>query len=91
MYSYMTYARKVRPAVPAVMTHFSSEAKENGSVSWNQMEFVVAHPLSNKEADIVLEKQQEIKDAISQEKAFYSNQQARPVGNAELEGEFHKK
>ena len=90
MYSYMTYARKVRPAVPAVMTHFSSEAKENGSVSWNQMEFEVAHPLSNKEADIVLEKQQEIKDAIAQEKAFYAGQQAIPMGNAELAGEFKK-
>jgi hypothetical protein len=92
MYSYMDYARKARPAVPAVLTHFSSESKENGSVSWNQMSFEAVRPLTNnKEADIVIEKQTEIKDAIAREKSFYAGQQpATPAGYGELAGEFKK-
>lgn len=89
MYSYMTYARKVRPAVPAVLTVFNSEPKENGSVAWNQMTFLAKRPLSEKEADEVLEKQQELKDSISAEKAFYAAQQ--PAEKDPLADEFSKR
>lgn len=83
MYSYMDYAKKARPSVPAVITVFNSEAKENGSVAWNQMTFVAKRPLTDKEADIVLERQSELKEAIASEKEFFAGQNM-PVQNAEL-------
>lgn len=86
MYSYMDYAKKVRPAVPAVLTAFNSEPKENGSTAWNQMTFVAKRPLSDKEADIVLEMQQEIIGGINQEKAYYAGQTVDP-----LQGEMDKR
>lgn len=89
MYSYMNYSRQARPAVPAVLTVFNSESKENGSIEWNQMTFEAKRPLTEKEAEIVLEKQTELKDAIIQEKEFYAGQNA-PVQNAELADEFKK-
>lgn len=89
MYSYMDYARKVRPSLPAVLTHFGSTAESNGNVSWNKMSFEATRPLSDKEVDIVLETQTELKDAIAQEKAFYASQQ--PIERNPLEDEFKKK
>lgn len=89
MYSYMTWARKVRPAVPAVLTTFNSEPKENGSVSWNQMTFVAKRPLTEKEADLVIEKKNELVEAIQAEKAFYASQQ--PAEKDPLADEFRKK
>jgi hypothetical protein len=89
MYAYKDYAKKCRPAVPAVLTVFNSESKENGSIAWNQMTFVAKRLLSDKEAVIVLEKQTELKDAISQEKSFYAGQNM-PMANAALADEFKK-
>ncbi len=88
-FSYLEYGRKCRPAVPAVLTHFSSEGQEKGDIRWNQMTFDVVRPLSSKEAAIVKGKQDELKAAIEQEKNFYAGQNA-PVGNAELADEFKK-
>lgn len=86
MYSYMDYSRKVRPSLPAVLTHFSSTAESNGNVSWNKMSFEAKRPLTDSEVDLVLEQQGELKDAIAQEKAFYASQQ--PAERNSLEDEF---
>lgn len=75
MYAYMSYARKVRPAVPAVMTHFSSEPKENGNIEWNQMTFDAVRPLAAKEAAIVIEQQTALKDGIAEEKQFFASKE----------------
>lgn len=69
MYSFLTYARKTLP--PSVITTFSSEAKEKGSIAWNQMTFAATRKLNQTEAEEVLAKVQEIKTAIRLEKSQY--------------------
>lgn len=91
MYSYMDYARKVRPALPAVLTHFASTEESNGAVSWNKMSFEIVRTLSDKEVDLVLEQQGELKDAIAQEKAFYASQQPREKDPLEDEFKLRKR
>lgn len=71
MYSFLTYARKTLPN--AVVTEFSSEAKEKGTINWNQMTFTPKRKLTQKEAEVVVEKCQEIKGAINAEKAQYAS------------------
>lgn len=71
MYSFLTYTKKV--LANAVVTTFSSEPKENGQVAWNQMTFSVKRKLTQKEAEAVVEKCQEIKQAIESEKAQYAS------------------
>lgn len=71
MYSWMTYARKVLP--PAVLTVMNSEAKEKGSIAWNQMTFTDERKLNAKEVAEVQEKLNEVKDAVREEKAFYAS------------------
>lgn len=72
MYSFLTYARKT--LVPSVLTKFNSEAKEKGSIEWNMMTFEQVRPLTQVEAEQVLEKVGEIKNGITSEKAFYAAQ-----------------
>lgn len=69
MYSFLTYARKILP--PSVITVFNSEPKEKGSIAWNQMTFIAKRKLTEKEAQEVIEKVQEIKVAIQLEKNQY--------------------
>lgn len=74
MYSYLTYSRTlnkkgINPA--AVRTRFSSEAKEKGTIAWNQMTFETIANLSTKEGKDVLQKLGEIKMAIALEKGQY--------------------
>lgn len=72
MYAYLTYVRKCRPSVPAVITILDSEPKENGSIAWNQMTFETKRTITSKEADIVVDAQTDLKESIAQEKAFYA-------------------
>lgn len=72
MFSFLGYARKVLP--PAVLTKFSSEAKEKGTIAWNQMTFVPVRKLTQVEADDVLQKVSEIKRAVDFERAQFSNE-----------------
>lgn len=70
MYSFLTYARKVSP--PTVVTEFSSEPKEKGSIAWNQMTFTPIRKLAQKEAESLIEKVQEIKQVLTIEKAQFN-------------------
>lgn len=70
MYAFLTYARKVTP--PAVLTKFSSEAKENGTTEWNQMTFEVVRSVSAEELEDVQERIDEIRSGIETEKEFYA-------------------
>lgn len=70
MYSWLTYARKVSP--PTVVTAFGSEAKEKGSINWNQMTFTPKRGISPEELNVVMEKVSEIKQGIEAEKNYYS-------------------
>lgn len=69
MYAFLTYAKKVLP--PTVVTAFGSEAKEKGSIAWNQMTFEAVKPLSEKEGKEVVAKVKEIRLAVSLEKGQY--------------------
>lgn len=70
MYSFLTYARKTIP--PAVVTTFSSEPKEKGSISWNQMTFVPERKLTQAEAENIVLKIGEIKELVRQERSQFS-------------------
>lgn len=74
MFAFLTFAKKVLP--PSVLVSFGSEAKEKGSIQWNQMTFTALRPLSSAEVTDVLQRQQEIRDGIAQEKAFFANKNA---------------
>ena len=69
MYSFLTYARKTLP--PSVITVFSSEPKEKGSINWNQMTFTPKRKLTQSEALDVIEKVKEIKAIVSLEKSQF--------------------
>jgi hypothetical protein len=91
MYSFLTYARKTN--VPAVLTKFTSEAQENGAIEWNKMMFEAVRQLSDKEVDVVLKHQGDLKDAIAQQKAYFASQdgKALPAGERDpLEDEFEE-
>lgn len=70
MYSWLTYARKVSP--PTVLTTFASEAKEKGSIAWNQMTFSPKRGITSDELGVVMSKVNDIKQGIEAEKNYYS-------------------
>ena len=74
MYSFLTYTRKV--LVPSVVTTMNSEAKEKGTIAWNQMTFTVKRQLTQDEIDDVLIKISEIQQSIAEEKNFFGKQAA---------------
>lgn len=79
MYSFLSYTRKVSP--PTVITEFSSEAKEKGSIEWNQMTFTPVRKLTQKEAEVAVNKMKEIKTAIVLEKAQYNQVDVEVIKN----------
>jgi len=76
MYACKTYL-KVNPTV--FLTKFSSEPKGKEPVYWNQMTFTNVRSLNNKEAILVLEKQNELRQGIVDEKAYFAGQQSSPA------------
>lgn len=84
MFAFMTYARKVLP--PAVLTAFGSEAKEKGTISWNQMSFNKVKDLDNDEVTDVLERVSDIKSGIASEKSYFASISVQQVkANKEFE------
>lgn len=71
MYSFLTYARKTLP--PSVITVFSSEPKEKGTIAWNQMTFTPKRKLTQKEAEDIVAKVTDIKEAIRLEKSQFTS------------------
>lgn len=82
MYAWMSYARKVLP--PAMLTHFSSEEKENGAIKWNQMTFEAARHLDEDEVSDILFRVAEIRDSVAAEKAWYASQRPTTPEDAEM-------
>lgn len=76
MFSYLDYKRKARPAVPAVMTKFTSVHMENGATQWNKMMFDATRPLDAAEVKAVVERVQAVKEGIAEEKAFFAEKAA---------------
>lgn len=74
MWAFSTYAKSC--LVSAVLTRFSSEAKENGAISWNQMSFDAVRELTAEEADTVIDNVQKIATSIASEKAYFASLEA---------------
>lgn len=72
MFAYKTYIRTViNPSV--FVTKFSSEAKEKGSIEWNQMTFTKIRQISQEEAEKVIDFRGQIINAIKAEKSFFAD------------------
>lgn len=71
MWAFSKYAKSV--LVSAVLTRFNSEAKENGSIAWNQMTFDAVREITPEEANIVIDNLTKITTAIADEKAYFAS------------------
>lgn len=71
MYSFLTYARKVMP--PSVITIFTSVPQEKGTISWNKMMFEARRKITQAEAEEIVARVQEIKNAVRMERAQFVN------------------
>lgn len=74
MFAFFTYAKKTLP--PSVITQFSSEPREKGSIAWNQMTFTPKRKLTQEEADAILAKVKEIRMAVQMERSQFAQQAA---------------
>jgi hypothetical protein len=74
MYSLMSYERSTN--VPGVLTKFSSEPMEKGTICWNKMTFVAVRALNTDEAELATNEQKRIIAAVQIEKASYANKEA---------------
>ena len=74
MYSCKTYLKTFAPpASPAlVLTKFSSEPREKGDIQWSAMTFETVRKLNAKEAEVILNHQNAIRQAIAEEKAYFA-------------------
>lgn len=72
MYAFLTYSKHQSPNT--VLTKITSEAKENGSIAWNQMIFTAVRPITQEEANDILDKTAEIKGNIEAEKGYFAAQ-----------------
>ena len=80
MYAFMKFARDMKSTpIPALLLSFNSQPMEKGTIEWNQMTFNVVRQLNADEVTTVLGHISEIRDSITQEKAFFANQNATPV------------
>ena len=71
MWAFSKYAKSC--LVSSVLTKFNSEAKENGSIAWNQMTFDAVREITPEEANIVIDNLQKITTSIADEKAYFAS------------------
>lgn len=71
MWAFSKYAKSC--LVSSVLTRFNSEAKENGSIAWNQMTFDALREITTEEANTVIDNLQKITNAIAEEKAYFAS------------------
>lgn len=71
MWAFKTYSRGVVP--PVVLTKFTSEYKESGSINWNQMKFTTLRKLTEEELVEVVNLQKMIKSSIKAEKDYFAS------------------
>ncbi len=84
MWSFRSYARTIVPNT--VVTKFSSESKEKGTIAWNQMTFAIARDLDAEELRDVLKKVQQLQNSIALEKQQY--EAIKPVGESQADKEL---
>lgn len=72
MYAFKKYAQSVRPNVPMVVTSLSSEHKESGDTEWNQMTFTKVRDITPEEANDVVERVTELRNAIEEQKGRFA-------------------
>lgn len=71
MWAFSKYAKSC--LVSSVLTSFNSEAKENGSIAWNQMTFDAMREITPDEANLVIDNLQKITTSIAEEKAYFAS------------------
>ena len=71
MWAFSKYAKSC--LVSSVLTRFNSEAKENGSIAWNQMTFDAVREITPDEASVVIDNLQKITTSIADEKAYFAS------------------
>jgi len=71
MWAFSKYAKSC--LVSSVLTSFNSEAKENGSIAWNQMTFDALREITPEEASVVIDNLQKITTSIAEEKAYFAS------------------
>lgn len=71
MWAFSKYAKSC--LVSSVLTKFNSEAKENGSIAWNQMTFDAVREITPEEASVVIDNLTKITTAIADEKAYFAS------------------
>lgn len=71
MWAFSKYAKSC--LVSSVLTRFCSEAKENGSIAWNQMTFDAVREITPEEASVVIDNITKITNAIAEEKAYFAS------------------
>lgn len=89
MFAYMSYARTTTPNT--VVTTFSSEQKEKGSIEWNQMSFTAERGINGAEAEEVMKHTAEIKRGIVSEKGYFAAQQSSGKREDETEEEHQER
>lgn len=77
MYSAKTYLKE-NPNPSILLTKFSSEPMEKGTISWSKLTLETLRKLSAEEAEVVLNHQNEIRQAVADEKAYFAS--INPVG-----------
>lgn len=84
MYSWMTFLRN-NTSPSSLLIKLSSEAKEKGSIEWNQMTFEIVRDINGEEAGIIIDKVKEIKESINMEKEFFASQNTQAPKKSSLD------
>lgn len=84
MYEFLRYERTT--IAPTAITRVSSEPRENGSTKWNAQTFSKVRPVSTAEAELGVEKKNELLELIAASKQrFAKTDAALPAGDEEEE------
>jgi hypothetical protein len=89
MYAFMKFCREMKSTpIPGLMLKFESQPMEKGSIEWNQMTFTPVRTLSGEEVATILNHIAEIRQSITDEKAYFANQNATPTAVLPAKDDF---
>lgn len=88
LWSFQSFARKVAP--PTVVTILGAEHCEQGETKWSKMTFTPKRQITAEEAELVMAKIQEIKEAIASEKAYFAQDNEVVAEKKSLDAKFDK-
>lgn len=86
LWSFQAFARKVSP--PTVITMLGAEHCEQGETKWSKTTFTPKRQITADEAETVMAKIQEIKEAIASEKAYFAQDSEAVAEKKSLDEKF---